>query len=73
LEEIRDNLLTRISEAEREGWFGEAEGLRVSLAAAEAKLAQLDERARCAITINLGLPSFRQVAGRNAVLPTAER
>lgn len=31
--EIRDNLTGRIAEAEREGWMGEAEGLRVSLAA----------------------------------------
>jgi hypothetical protein len=28
LEEIRDNLLTRVAEAEREGWSGGAEGLR---------------------------------------------
>jgi hypothetical protein len=40
--EIRDNLLARIAEAEREGWTGEAEGLKVSLAAANAKLAQAD-------------------------------
>jgi len=41
---IRDNLTARVAEAEREGWLGEAEGLRVSLAAARDKLAQLDER-----------------------------
>lgn len=34
LEEIRSNLQARITEAEREGWLGEAEGLRVSLNAA---------------------------------------
>jgi hypothetical protein len=34
LSEIRDNLTARIREAEHEGWLGEAEGLRVSLAAA---------------------------------------
>ncbi|MCZ0991635.1 hypothetical protein [Streptomyces diastatochromogenes] len=39
LEEIRNNLRDRITEAEREGWLGEAEGLRVSLAAAEKKIA----------------------------------
>ncbi len=38
---IRGNLLDRIAEAEREGWHGEAEGLKVSLAGADAKLAQL--------------------------------
>ncbi|WP_328381335.1 integrase [Streptomyces sp. NBC_00400] len=42
LTEIRDNLLDRIAEAEREGWFGELEGLRVSLAGAESKIAQID-------------------------------
>ena len=35
LEEIRDNLHDRITEAEREGWPGEVEGLKVSLAGAE--------------------------------------
>jgi transcription elongation GreA/GreB family factor len=67
--EIRDNLTARIAEAEHEGWLGEAEGLRVSLAAAEGKLAQLDERVRRATTINLGIPAFREVTGRTAVLP----
>ena len=43
LAEIRDNLITRISEAHREGWPGEAEGLQVSLAATEQKLAQMDQ------------------------------
>ena len=41
LEEIR-YLLARITEAEREGWTGEAEGLRVSLDAATSKIAQVD-------------------------------
>ena len=40
LQEIRDGLTARIAEAEHEGWTGEAEGLKVTLAAAEAKLAQ---------------------------------
>jgi integrase len=44
LVEIRDNLTARITEAEREGWLGEVEGLQVSLAGAEDKLAQLDRR-----------------------------
>jgi hypothetical protein len=30
--EIRDNLTARIAEAEREGWLGEAEGLKISFA-----------------------------------------
>ena len=61
---IRDNLLDRIAEAEREGWAGEAEGLKVSIAAAEQKLAQLDEMARRAATVHLGIPAFREIAGR---------
>ena len=32
--EIHDNLIARIAEAEREGWHGEAEGLKISLAGA---------------------------------------
>lgn len=68
--EIRDNLEARIAEAEREGSLGEIEGLRVSLAGAEDKLAQLDERARRATTINLGMPAFSGIADRAAPLPT---
>lgn len=43
--EIRDNLTARIAEAEREGWLGEIEGLKISLAGADDKLAQVDRRA----------------------------
>ena len=39
--EIRDYLLSRIAEAEREGRRGEMDGLKVSLTGAEQKLAQL--------------------------------
>lgn len=58
LEEIRDNLLARIAEAEREGWLGEVEGLNVSLAGAEDKLAQIDRQSQKA-TIILGMPTTR--------------
>jgi Phage integrase family len=70
--EIRDNLLARIAEAEREGWLGEVDGLKVSLAGAKQKLSQLNERARRAATVNLGIPAFRDIAGRtvNAKDPT---
>jgi hypothetical protein len=54
--EIRDNLTARITEAEREGWPGEVEGLKVSLTGAEDKLAQIDRRTRTA----LGMPAFTQ-------------
>jgi hypothetical protein len=54
--EILDNLIARIAEAEREGWLGEVEGLKVSLAGAEDKLAQLDDRSRSVTTVDLGIP-----------------
>ncbi|MEV3933856.1 hypothetical protein [Streptomyces sp. NPDC049944] len=55
LVEIRDNLLARIAEAEREKWLGEMEGLQVSLAGAEQKLTQLDRRPPHAV-VDLGIP-----------------
>ncbi|GHD52553.1 hypothetical protein GCM10010335_65250 [Streptomyces galbus] len=58
LVEIRDNLLDRITEAEREGWLGEIDGLRVSLAGAESKIAQLDAAAPGGPVL-LGLPTLR--------------
>jgi hypothetical protein len=42
--EIRDNLISRITEARQEGWLGEIEGLEVSLAGAEEKLVQMESR-----------------------------
>ena len=63
LEAIRDNLLIRIAEAEREGWTGEAEGLRVSLAAANNKIAQASATiARQAEAVSLGIPAYRDIA-----------
>jgi Phage integrase family len=56
--EIRGNLLARIAEAEREGWPGEVEGLKVSLAGAEDKLAQIDRRSRTGTPVRLGMPGF---------------
>jgi hypothetical protein len=53
--EIRDNLIARIDEAAREGWLGEVEGLKVSLAAADDKLGQIDRRSRNQ-PIELGIP-----------------
>ena len=57
LTEIRDNLTARITEAEREGWLGEAEGLKISLAGAEDKLTQV--RRRSSTTADLGTPYVR--------------
>jgi hypothetical protein len=69
LEDICGNLLARITEAEREGWHGEAEGLKVSLAAAEQKLAQLDNLAARRATIHLGMPAFPGIAARTITTP----
>jgi hypothetical protein len=60
LAEIRDNLTARIAEAEREGWTGEVEGLKISLVGAQDKLAQIDRRAKTASTVDLGMPVFLQ-------------
>ncbi|WP_067479811.1 hypothetical protein [Nocardia amamiensis] len=58
LVEIRDNLIDRIAEAEREGWLGEVEGLKISLAGAEDKLTQLDRRTRTTTApVDLGIPA----------------
>ena len=57
--EIRDNLTARIAEAEREGWLGEIEGLKISLAGADDKLAQIDRRARDQ-PVDLGIPAIPQ-------------
>ena len=65
LEEIRDNLIARIAEAEPHRWHGEAEGLKVSLAGANAKLAQMDQiSASRTKTVQLGIPSFTDTAAR---------
>jgi hypothetical protein len=53
--EIRDNLLDRIAKAGREGWLGEVDGLKVSLAGAEDKLAQIDRRAGRPGPVDLGV------------------
>ena len=67
------NLQARIDEAHREGWLGEAEGLKVSLAAAQQKLAHLDDLARRRSTIHLGMPGFPDIASRTVTTPSNER
>jgi len=70
LTDIRDNLVARVEEALRERWIGEAEGLKVSLAAANAKLAQLDGlAARRNAAVGLGMPAFPAAAGRTITTP----
>lgn len=52
-----DTLNARIAEAQREGWLGEVEGLQVSLARAEDKLAQVDRRQHPKRPAELGIPT----------------
>jgi hypothetical protein len=67
LEEIRANLHDRIAEAEREGWLGEVEGLKVSLAGAEDKITQITASLQPkANAIQLGMPAFPDIAGRSS-------
>jgi integrase len=71
LVDIRDNLVARIAEAKREGWFGEAEGLQASLTAASAKLTQLDGIiTRRATAVSLDMPIFRETASRTIAAPS---
>ncbi len=71
--DIRDNLIARIGEAQREGWTGEAEGLQASLAAAGQKLAQMDEitARRRATPVHLGMPGHLPAASRTVTTPAA--
>ena len=61
--EIRDNLTARIAEAEREGWLGEIEGLKISLAGASDKLAQIDRRSQPATPVDIGMPALGRITG----------
>lgn len=70
LEEIRDNLIARISEAECEGWLGVVEGLRIGLAGSEDKLAQIDQRGSHAV--DLGMAS-RAAGLVHSAMPTQRR
>ncbi|HEU5391584.1 MAG TPA: site-specific integrase [Streptosporangiaceae bacterium] len=74
LEEIRDNLHDRIAEAGREGWLGEIEGLKVSLAGTEDKLAQIDATLRRQDqAVHLGMPAFPDIAGRSVPGPEGQQ
>ena len=74
LEEIRANLHDRIAEAEREGWLGEVEGLKVSLAGTEDKLAQITATLqRKANAVQLGMPAFPDIAGRSSTARPAAK
>ncbi|WP_149256748.1 hypothetical protein [Actinomadura sp. K4S16] len=56
LVEIRNNLIARIAEAEREGWLGEVEGLKVSLTGTRDKITQIDRRSPNS-AVDLGMPT----------------
>jgi len=72
LASIRDNLQDRIAEAQQHHWAGEVEGLKVSLAAATAKLTQMDELTdRQTAAVHLGMPTFAQAASRTITAPAA--
>jgi len=58
LTDVCTNLLDRISEAEHQGWLGEVEGLKISLAAARQKITQIDELTTRPTTTDLGMPAF---------------
>jgi len=72
LTQICGNLADRIAEAEKAQWLGEAEGLKISLASARSKRAQMDQiTARRSATINLGIPAFADAAGRTVTNPAS--
>jgi len=73
LEQICDNLTARIAEAEQHHWLGEAEGLKVSLTGARAKLAQMDQITTRRSHVGLGMPTFLDVAGRTVDLASGRR
>jgi len=43
----------------------EAEGLKISLAGAEDKLAQIDRRTRTPAPVGLGMPGLSRISARN--------
>ena len=65
LTDICANLIERIDEARGHGWLGEVEGLQATLAAAEQKLAAMNALTNRRRTVNLGMPDFRESAGRH--------
>ena len=71
LVEIGKNLAARIKEAQQQGWVGEVEGLKISLAATKQKLAQLDQiTARANAAVDLGMPRFPDIASRTVTAVT---
>jgi hypothetical protein len=65
-EEIHDNLLARIAEAEHQGRLGEIDGLNLSLAGVREKISQLKQQQRAT---DLGIPTFHDITGRTSPPP----
>ena len=63
--EIRGNLTARIAEADRQGWPGETEGLKISLAGAQDKLTQIDRRTRTPAPVGPGMPALSRTPATN--------
>ncbi|MFD3584691.1 recombinase [Streptomyces sp. NPDC058683] len=59
MEEIRDNLVARIAEAEREGWIGEIDGIDLTLTFLRAKRNETQRRAQRP-PVALGIPARRR-------------
>ena len=58
----------------REGWLGEIEGLKVSLAATNDKIAQLDASLqRQDQAVHLGMPAFPDIASRSVPGPEGQQ
>jgi hypothetical protein len=70
---IRDSLAARVTEATAQGWLGELEGLRVSLATVTEKLQSLDARiARQPAVTDLGMPAFTRSASPSDAQPDSK-
>jgi len=65
LVEIGNNLQARLQEAHQQGWAGETEGLKISIAATQQKLAQTDQiTTRRNAAVHLGMPAFPDIAAQ---------
>lgn len=71
LRDIIRNLRLRIKEAEEHHWQGEVDGLKTTLAAAEAKLGQMERSAKVG-RVDLGMPNLSPPVA-NRVLSTPSR
>ena len=70
---IRDSLAARVTEATAQGWLGELEGLRVSLATITEKLQSLDARtARQPAVTDLGMPALTRSASAADAQPDSK-